>query len=267
MHRLLSFDRQFSYTRLHETLFPLAKSMVGSVGSAAMIEAALRRCNPVLRRIHPSSPLAAEEEFGLHAFSFHGAMITAQWNVPRFARWCEQRDLEPVYREFHHLLATLRWKRGEPANRVQLLKAPQYMEDLDEVLRTFPGARVVRMRRDLDEVVPSTASLVWNQRRVQSDHADRRSIGREWLRKTRLREQRFAEALRRNPQVPVLEVDFQAMSEHCAHELSRVYDFLGMAEPPDLARHVERMKLPSRHVRHAYSLQQFGLREALTGEG
>jgi hypothetical protein len=177
LHRLLACDPRFSYTRLHETLAPLARWSVASIATASVLQGFLHRCNPQLRAIHPTSALAPEEEFGLHAFSFHGAMFEAQWNVSRFGRFCEQRDLQPVYAEFRRLVQTLRWKRREQ-EKVQLLKAPQFMRDLDEVLQIFPDARILWVRRDLRQVAASTASLVWNQQRVQSDTADRVKIGR-----------------------------------------------------------------------------------------
>ena len=261
LHRLLACDPRFSYTRLHETLTPLARTSVQSIASSVAIQCFLNCCSPHLRRIHPTSALAAEEEFGLHAFSFHGAMFEAQWNVPRFARFCERRDLGPVYREFRHLVQTLRWKRREPADKVQLLKAPQFMQDLDAVLHAFPGARVLWVRRNLREVVASTASLVWNQQRIQSDVVERAEVGREWLRKTELREERAVAALRKHA-VPTLEIAYADMDENWWSETRRIYRFLGFELPGSAVRRMDKVAKGTSHKGHYYSPQLFGLADA-----
>jgi hypothetical protein len=257
LHRLLACDPRFSYTRLHETLAPLARSSVGSIASAAMLQRFLNRCNPQLRAIHPTSALAPEEEFGLHAFSFHGAMFEAQWNVSRFARFCEQRDLRPVYAEFRQLVQTLRWKRREQ-DKVQLLKAPQFMQDLDEVLNAFPGARILWVRRDLGEVVASTASLVWNQQRIQSDEADRICIGREWLRKTQLREQKAIAALASHAPA-MLEIDYEHLKQDWRSTASEIYRFLAYDFSAALGRRMEKVAGSGAHKGHRYQPEDFGL--------
>src|SRR5690606_7843070 len=121
--------------------------------------------------------------FGLLSFSFYGAQIEAQWRVPTFARFWEMQDKTWVYREFRQLLQTIAWQRGE-TTRPWVLKAPQFMEDLESLLEVFPDARLICLRRDLGEVASSSASLVWNQMKLQSDTVDPRWIGAEWLHKT-----------------------------------------------------------------------------------
>jgi hypothetical protein len=257
LHRLLACDPRFSYTRLHETLAPLARSPLASIASATVLQGFLNRCNPQLRAIHPSSALAPEEEFGLHAFSFHGAMFEAQWNVTRFGRFCEQRDLRPIYAEFRRLVQTLRWKRGDQ-DKVQLLKAPQFMQDLDEVLNAFPGARIVWVRRDVGEVVASTASLVWNQQRVQSDVADRVHIGREWLRKTQVREQRAIAALASHAPA-LLEIDYEHLKQDWRSTASEIYRFLAYDFSGTLGRRMEKVASSGAHMGHRYQPKDFGL--------
>ena len=259
LHRLLACDRGFSYTRLHETLRPLSSNRAGSVLSAAAVQTLLHLCNPQLRRIHPTSPLAPEEEFGLHAFSFHGSMFAAQWDVPDFAHWCDTRDLGPVYREFRWLLARLAAARGDPPGQTQLLKAPQFLDDLDQVIRTFPGACFLWMRRDLGEVVASSSSLVWNQRRIQSDRADPLRIGAQWTAKTKARERRGLDALARHPAVPVLTVDYSAVTLDWPREMRRVYDFLGRPLAPETLYRMGRVAGGSAHEGHRYAIAQFGI--------
>ncbi len=262
MHRLLACDPRFSFTRLHESLWPLARSADAASVRAGLLRAWLDLCNPALRSVHPTAARAPEEEFGLHAFSLHGAMFEAQWNVPGFARWSEARDLAPVYREFHRLLQTLRWRRDDRSDAIQLLKAPQFMQDLGALLGEFPDSRIVLLVRDPLDVAASSASLVWHQQRVQSGSADPHRIGREWLRKTKLRSERAAAALGRVPSDRLVAVPYEELSADWRRAVHRIYDRFDMNLKPSVLARMAGIASGSAHRDHTYSAQQFGLVEA-----
>lgn len=257
--RLLACDPRFSFTRLHETLWPLVRNRVGARGLASLVRTGLNLANPLLRSAHPTAATAPEEEFGLHALSLHGAMFEAQWHVPTFARWCEERDLGPVYREFHQLLQALRWRRRERPDSIQLLKAPQFMQDLDAVIDEFPDARILMLAREPAEVMASSASLVWNQQQIQSNEADPRRIGREWRRKTMLREERARSVLERLPSSRVLRIDFADLDVDWVREIRRVYDHLDLPLTPSILARMRGVAQSETHRGHTYSPRQFGL--------
>jgi hypothetical protein len=160
----------------------------------------------------------------------------------------------------HKLLQTISWRRSPPPDRPWILKVPQFMEDLPALLAAFPGARLLCLDRDLAQVVPSAASLVWHQMRIQSDSADPRWIGEEWLRKTLRRNRIAAETRRARPDVPQLDLDFAAMGRDWRGEMRRVYDFLDLAFTAELERSMAAYLGRARaHRGHRYSLDQFGL--------
>lgn len=259
LHRLLACDPKFAFTRFHESLQPVPGSTAQARVTASAIRRFMSSCNPHLRYIHPVRANAAEEEFGLHAVSLHGAMFEAQWAVPSFARWCERRDLAPVYDDFRRLVQTLRWRRREPAGKIQLLKAPQFMQDLDAVRRAFPDARIIHLERDRSEIIASSASLVWHQQRIQSDHADPLRIGAEWRRKTELREERARTTLSQVPSSALLTVDYEATNRDWRREVRRIYDFLGIPISDSVLGKMTRLSQHSDHAGHHYSREQFGL--------
>lgn len=263
VQRLLACDPRFAHTRMFESLAPIPAS--GRVLKARASLAALKLFNPAIAAIHPMRPNDPEEEFGFYSFSFGSAQFEAQWRVPSFTYWWESADTRPLYREFRALLQTIAWSRDEPADRPWLLKAPQFMQDLDVVLETFPGARLICLDRDLDRIVGSAASLVWHQMRIQSDFVDPAWIGREWLRKTRLRKDRAAAARAARPDVPQIDVAYAAMDRDWRAEIGRIYDFLGMKLTADVERCMAGYLASAHsHLGHSYTLEQFGLtREAV----
>jgi hypothetical protein len=262
LQRLLACDPRFLHTRLFETLepVPFGRAPDRRLASSVALMSFLHRMNPALHAIHPSWPRAAEEEFGHLSFSLHGAQFEAQWNVPRFSAWAEERDVSPVYRELRRLLQLNGWAQRAAPNRSWLLKCPQFTADPEGLLHAFPDARMLFLQRDPVAVVGSSASLIWQQRRVHSDHADPHAIGQEWLRKTVLRERRVAAFRATHPEVPQLDLHYEEVSRNWRGAMAKVYDFLGWELSPGLLRRMERYLTSSKaHQGHRYALEQFGL--------
>lgn len=264
LQRLLACDPRLTHTRLFESLHPVPARGRAIKTSASI--AALKLFNPDVAAIHPMKAKDPDEAFGLFGFSFGSAQFEAQWRVPSFTRWWEEADTDWLYREFRALLQTIGWARGEATDRPWVLKAPQFMQDLPSLLAAFPGARLLCLDRETERVVASSASLVWHQMRIQSDSADRAWIGREWLRKTRLRRERTAAARAARPDVPQLDIACEAMDACWESEMQRIYAFLGMELTPDVRARMAAFIAGARaHRGHRYTLEQFGLSRAALG--
>lgn len=265
VQRLLACDPRLAHTRLYESLSPVPPRRRPDLRAAKTAGgmAFLQRLNPALAAVHPTAQKLAEEEFGLFSFAFSGALFQAQWRVPGFARWWEAADPTPVYRDFRRLLQTIAWARPRGRGAPWVLKAPQFLEELDALLAVFPDARLLCLHRDAEAVVGSSCSLVWQQQRVQSDHADRPWIGREWLGKTERRVRMAAETRTRHAGVPQLDLHFDAVDRDWRGEMARVYHFLGMAFTSEaqhcMARYLDQS---TAHRGHRYGLADFGLSAA-----
>ena len=258
MQRLLACDDRLAHTRLFESLLPVPQ--FGRKLRAKAGLSFLRWLNPDIGMIHPTAAEAPEEEFGLFSFSLGSAQFEAQWRIPDFSRWWEEAPRTGLYDEFRGLLKTIDWSRRPSDVRPWVLKAPQFLQDLPALLDAFPGAALLHLQRDPKQIVASSASLVWNQMRIQSDHADRQWVGQEWLRKTRLREEIGARTLSARPDVPVLSVEFEAMNQDWRSEMQRIYDFLGLELTPALLRRMEHyLNRAKAHGGHCYDLGRFGL--------
>lgn len=265
LHRLLACDPEFAHTRAFESLEPVPPRGLDLRRAKAFAGLGLiAACNPALRAIHPTAPGAPEEEFGLHAFSLWGAQFEGQWHVPSFARHCEEAEAGEVYCEFAALLRTIGEARGDPPGRTWLLKAPQFAQDLPALAGQFADARYIRLHRAPAAVVASSASLAWQQARIQSNRADRAAIGREWLRKTALREARMRSFFAGRDDV--LHLDYEAVGADWRGAVAQIYRFLGRTLEPAVLARMERLTARSKaHRGHDYSLGQFGLDEQQVG--
>lgn len=262
MQRLVACDPRFAHTRLFESLEPVpyGRGPDRRRLQAAAVQTFLQRANPALTAIHPTGPLQPEEEFGLHSFSFHGAQFEVQWNVPSYAAYIEQTDPGPAYREFRILLQIMGWSRGEDPRKPWLLKSPQFTAEPEALLDAFPDARLICLNRDWAEVVGSSASLVWHQRRVHSTEADKQAIGAEWLGRTKQRTDRSADFRAANSHVPQLDISYEETNADWVGTIEPIYRFLGMKLSAHVRARMQRFaERPSSHNHHEYSLAEFGL--------
>ena len=265
VHRLLACDRAFVHTRLFETLEPVPfgrwRRPIDPRPAAALAGIAfLTRCNPALAPIHPTSPFAPDEEFGLHAFSLWGAQFEGQWHVPGYARHCEQSGAGDVYPEFANLLRTIGWSRRDDPARRWLIKAPQFCQDLSALIAQFPDVAIIRLTRRGDEIVASSASLAWQQSRVQSESIEAVAIGAEWLRKTGLREATVRSVLANRPESTRIDLDFHEISDQWQGSMQRIYAAIGAELPRHvLDRMTRRTARSTAHHGHRYTLDDFGL--------
>jgi hypothetical protein len=262
IHRLLACDPRFAFNRMFEQLDPVPYDLPVDPRplAAAATGLGMRLGNRSLATIHPSAPYAAEEDFGLHAFSIWGALFEGQWRVPRFALHCESADAKDVYSEFAMLLRIASAKRSLPDEKPWLLKAPQFAQELDALLAQFPDARLIVLRRPNEELVASGASLVWQHSRMQSNDVTRDSVGREWLRKTRLRSERMEAALKRHRNKPLVALDYADVSHDWRAAVGGIYSMLGWTLDREtearMARFIDRS---TAHHGHRYALEDFGL--------
>ncbi|MBW6529093.1 sulfotransferase [Sphingomonas sp. RHCKR7] len=273
VQRLLACDPRLTYTRFYEGWHPVgtyaaridSRRLKGRVGLACA-----HALNPDFAAIHPTSLDAADEEIGLHNVSIFGAAFEAQWRVPSFTTAVERDDPAPVYAEFRRLLQTIRWQRREPCARPWILKVPQFAQDLPSLLGAFPDARLIHLHRDAAAVVASSAALVCNQMRLQSDHVDPIWIGAEWRRKVALRAARTA-AARARADVPQLDLAYDDVGADWLGEMRRVYRLLDLPLTPRVSaamRAYVAASAPARRAPHRYDPLAYGLAPAaaLSGE-
>jgi hypothetical protein len=103
--------------------------------------------------------------------------------------------------------------------------------------------------------------MVWNQMSVQSESADPHWIGREWLRKTKVKIDRMRAARAGLPAERMLDVHYEAMDRDWRREMGRVYEFLDMDIDPAVPAMTEYVARNERNPfrSHRYDLADFGL--------
>lgn len=230
VHRLLAADPAHAATRFCDSWNPLPEWPDRRPLRTALALGAARLLDPWVDSIHPFGTTRADEEMGWLAAALHHCAYEAQWRIPAYTKFSEARDPTPVYREFARILATDAAHHGN-ASRPRVMKVPQFAEDLPALLALFPDARLAVARRDTDDVLASTLTLIANQMTIQSDAADIGWIEVEWRRKIALREARMAAALAAHDGV-VAELDYEALDANWELEIGQAYRSLALELHP-----------------------------------
>ncbi len=264
VQRLLASDPRFSWTRLCESLFPVpyGRGVVRRKLQAAAVHRLLRALNPAVQQIHPSGSTQPDEEFGHLSFAMTSAQAAVQWHVPGLVAAEKQRDWSPVVRELATLLRLNAWARGEKPGRRWVLKCPAYGDMADALFDAFPDASVIHLSRDPVKVVASSASLVFEQRRIHSDAVDREAVGAEWFYRTLERQRGQDAARRRHRHVAAFDLFYDEVSSDWRTAMHRLYRFLGEPLTAAAMRGMEcYLGQASEHRGHRYDARAFGLDE------
>ncbi|MEM6858256.1 MAG: sulfotransferase [Pseudomonadota bacterium] len=259
LHTLLAADPAHSYTRYCDAFHPVPGRQVDMREWAAAFEIGfLSALNPWLQSIHPIASTGVEEELGWLAGALQHSIYESQWRIPSYSAWSEAREAGPVYREFARVLRTDAAHRGN-ADRPRILKVPVFSENLPELLRQFPDARLVIAERKLEDVHRSAVSCVANQMAVQSDTCELSAIEAEWHRKIALREE-SREAALRDWTGPITRLSFEEMNADWQSAIARAYDELGLDLTPQALSAMQSVVAKSRkgsHVAHSAQLSGF----------
>ena len=258
MHRLLAADPAHAGTPFCRSHDPVPRTPdLRPLKSAAALAIA-RRINPWLDTLHPFGPTRIDEEIGWLSAALDACTYEAQYAIPGYVAFNEASDGRAVYREFARILRTDAASAGN-ADRPRVMKCPQFCEHLPALLEQFPDARLVVTRRDHEDVLASSVSMVAAQMAFQTDQASIEAIEAEWRRKLTLREARVEQVLA-GWHGPVARVDFAALNADWRGEVARTYAALGLRLSPAALQAMEAEQARAAregHHAHAHDLARF----------
>ena len=273
LHRLLAADERFLHLQSWESVYPVpwpdsfaAREAGTTEPRITALDQALKAVlymSPQIAAVHPLGTFEVEEEVGLIQHGFATQLFEIQARIPTFAEWLMTHNQHAAYDYLVTLLKIVAWWRDDPPGKPWILKSPQYMQDLDELLRIFPGARLLCPHRDPVKVVGSACSMTWNAIVRDSASVTPEWVGQEWLgkiermlRKTlEVREQQVS----RENQYDLLYAD---ISTDWQRSMQGVYGFLDMPFTDQARDSMQEWLAGNRqhkHGAHKYSLSDFGL--------
>lgn len=274
LHRLLANDA----TRIRalmswEALMPVART--GAPGDARAVaaqrsESALKYLAPDFFAVHPIDATGPEEEILLLDLAFRSTVPEATMNVPSYASWLEGVDQGPAYRVMARALKALQWQRAPRGDAWRwVLKTPHHLEWLDELPKVLEDPLVVWTHRAPTEVVGSFCSMIAHGRGVFSDHVDPIDIGRSWLRKGKRMVERAMDARAGLGDANVIDVKYKDLIKDPMTVVRAIEERAGLGWDRDVESRIRSamaVEKKDRHGVHRYSLEAFGLSDAIVND-
>jgi len=130
--------------------------------------------SPDIDRIHPYDARMPDEDGFLLENAFMSGVFNAYWRMPTYQRWLlTEGDGAAMYKFQHEFLQHAQWRS---AGDHWVLKWPNHLFYIPQLLAAFPDAIVVQNHRDPTRVIPSVTKLQAVLRTRGSDEVDAAEI-------------------------------------------------------------------------------------------
>lgn len=220
-----------------------------------------RQITPELDAVHLVRPNAPEECMWMAAPSMFSRLYYNMAPVHGWLRWYVRAEKTGRYAEYRDLLTYL--SADYPSKRL-VLKSPDHLDGIVELMEALPDARVICTHRDMGEQFASYMSLGRATKTIATNHLDSAA---EAAAVTDMFDQSIAhmDAARARFGDRLIDVAYSDLMADPLASVSRIYEFAGL-RLPDARRaalaehHAQNPK--GKHGKHDYSLDEFGVSEA-----
>lgn len=183
LHELMALDDRFRVPMSWEVAYPFPPPETATYQSdprIAQVDAELARVDkllPAFRDMHPMGAQLPQECVALFSHDFASMIFDVQFRLQSYQKWLLHEDMSEVFRNHRRWLQLLQWRcPGE----TWVLKSPQYLWNIDDMLNEYPDARVVQTHRDPVKVAISIASLTATLRSLASNEVDLPEIASDY---------------------------------------------------------------------------------------
>lgn len=261
IHELMALDPQFRVPLSWEVAYPFPPPRTETYRTdprIAQVESELSRIDqllPQFKDMHPMGATLPQECVSLFSHDFVSMIFDVQFRLNEYQSWLLQEDMGEVFRNHRRWLQLLQWQCPAEA---WVLKSPQYLWNIDDLLREYPDARIVQTHRDPISVALSIGSLTATLRGLGSNAVDLSEVTHEYADLlhygvTKTMAARKAGLL---PADRVLDVQFASFRKDSLAAMGKIYQFIGReltAESSDRMRQfLDAANASKRHGKHRY---------------
>lgn len=264
LYNLLGQDQSFRSLLFWESCSPASPEITGRkdqrIAHAIKTVKGLNRALPELKSIHEFNATAPDECTGLLLNTFTTPYFRGR--LPKYRQWlfgAGQGELPNAYSEYEQQLQLLQFSR-EP--KPWLLKSPSHLFGLTQLLERLPSARVIYLRRPLDESVASLCSLSRALDSLSYGRVDESEIGQRTLGIVNQFLQGGLAACRSSHASRIEFLDYQDLVTSPLDQVKKVYASLNQSLSPEtltrMSDYVKSNRRSGNNVHH-YQLADFGL--------
>ncbi|MBN1187524.1 MAG: sulfotransferase [Bacteroidales bacterium] len=267
LHNLLSQDPLCRWLRHWEAIAPSLNPKLANRPSDPRIKTArlemwfLKKYIPELIAVHPMSAEGPEECHYLlsHTFICDGTFETLA-NIPQYNQWLRNQDKTSSYLYYKKILQLLQWHNpGEH----WVLKSPDHMMRLNDLLKVFPDAKIILTNRDLMEVIPSCCSLVAFARGIHSKNINLHNLGKEAIEDLEIVFEKSIKDIKSANPKSFYNLNYTDLIKDPIEIIRHINVYFGYyytnTMEKNMLKWLARNK-QNKHGIHNYSLEQFGLK-------
>ncbi len=133
---------------------------------------------PLFKNMHDMSPEHIHEEIELMGLDFSMMLFENYAILPGWRDYFTSHDQTPHYRFLKRCLKALQWLRGPER---WILKSPQHLEQLPQLLSVFPDASFVLTHRDPVSVTASLLTMLSYSARLSRNPVRPGAIAEYWV--------------------------------------------------------------------------------------
>ncbi len=268
LHELMALDKQFRVPLSWETCYPFPpprRETYETDPRIAQVNAELGQVDklvPNFKHMHPMGAELPQECVAIFSHDFASMIFDVQFRVDQYQQWLIHEDMAEVFKNHRKWLQLLQW---QCPGDTWVLKSPQYLWNIDDMLREYPDARVVQTHRDPIKVAMSIGSLTATMRGLGSNNADVKVSSRSYADLLDFGTQKTMSARERGllGSDRVFDVQFADFRKDTLGTVERIYSHFGLALAPEARGRMESFldkgKESERHGQHNYTLADSGL--------
>lgn len=268
LHELMALDPQFRVPLTWEVARPFPPPERDSYLTDPRIAMATKELGsvdeilPNFKNMHPMGAQLPQECLALFSHDFASMIFDVQFRLKKYQAWLIQEDMTEVFTNHRRWLQLLQWKC--PGD-TWVLKSPQYLWNIEDMLREYPDARVIQTHRDPVKVAISIGSLTTTLRSLASNHLDLKETTKDYgdllkygTDKTMAARQKGLLSSNR-----VIDIQFSDFRNKPVESLRGAYNFFGLEMSESIARTMSGFLRAGheteRHGKHLYSLEASGI--------
>ena len=268
LHELMALDPQFRVPLSWEVAHPFPPPETATYRTDPRIKkvrkelAGLDRLLPGFKHMHPMGAELPQECVGLFAHDFMSMIFDVQFCLKQYQRRVIQENMSEVFRNHRRWLQILQWKC--PGD-TWVLKSPQYLWHIDDMLREYPDARVIHTHRDPVKVALSVGNLTATLRSLGSHHIDLQEATQDYADTLHHGIGKTLSARERRLLNPDREfnVQFSEFRQDPVAAVRDIYNHFGFDLSADteaaMRNFLDEGKKEKRHGQHTYTLADSGL--------
>jgi len=219
---------------------------------------------PDFQRKHFMDADTPQECISINALDFNSFQFFVQQYLPSYLDWFNNHADRLATMQFHKRFLQYLQSGGVKSKR-WLLKSPVHLMRLTELFAVYPDARIIMTHRHPVDIVPSTASLISSVRSLYSDNELPERTGKEQAKLWSLYFDRCLAALKTlKKQDQIIHIRFEDFVSDQVNTVKGIYNQFNWELSNEALKrftHFLAENPKDKHGRHAYSLNDFGLKE------